>query len=125
MDTKLFKLKVYTTITQKHKNKLYFLGQLFGLAIKLKQIVEVNLDPILLFQLTHNLTSTQITEKLINKIINELNPDLFNKTPYICYNKNLALSNFVCMYNDEGDEINIENLKEETTKKLNHLLKQV
>ena len=117
-DTKLFKLKMYTSITPEHMDKLYFLGQLFGLAIKLKQIVEINLDPFLLYELTHNLTKDEISETLVNKIINELNPDLFNKTPYICYNKDLAISKFVCMYNEDGDEIDIDNLKEETTNKI-------
>lgn len=49
--------------------KLYFIGQLFGLAIILNQSIKINLNPILLYEMTHNLIPDNINEELINLII--------------------------------------------------------
>lgn len=127
--TKLYSLKSYSgprteTDENLYYSKLYFLGQLFGFAIKLKITIEINLDPILLYQLTHTLSSNRITKKLINKIINEYNPQLLNKTPYVCYDENLALTKNLCIYNEEGEEIYIDNLEKETNKKISISIKE-
>jgi hypothetical protein len=58
-----------------------------------------------------------LNEEFIHKIICDYNPELYNKTPYICYNKDLAEFEYTCIYNDEGDKIDINDLREETTKK--------
>ena len=125
-DTKLYGLKTYTRHDKDlHNNKLYFLGQLFGLAIKLKLTIEINLNPILLYQLTHTLSSNKITKELVSKIINELNPNLLNKTPYVCYNERLEQTySGVCFYNEEGEQIEISDLEAETNKKISSSIKE-
>ena len=116
--TNLFQFKFFSKMNKDLYDIYFFIGQLFGLAIKLKQIIEINLDPILLYQLTHNLNYNTINQKLIEKIISDYNPDLFNKIPFVCYNKDFAVFNNVCMYNDNGEQIAIEDLKKETTNKI-------
>ena len=66
IDTNLYKLKI---ITDKDiLEKLYFLGQLFGLALKLQIIIPINLDPVLLYKLSNDLKPSDFTEELINTI---------------------------------------------------------
>ena len=94
------------------------------MAIKLKLTIEINLNPILLYQLTHTLSSNKITKELVSKIINELNPDLLNKTPYVCYNDILAQSHNVCIFNEEGEPIEASDLEAETNKKISSSIKE-
>ena len=124
-DTKLYELKTYTGVNKDlHNQKLYFLGQLFGLAIKLNLTIEINLNPILLYQLTHTLSSNKIDKELISKIINDYNPNLLNKTPYVCYNGSLAQSHNVCIFNEEGEQIDMIDLEIETNKKISLSIKE-
>ena len=103
-DTKLYKLKVITK--QDNLDKLYFLGQLFGLALKLEIIIPINLDPILLYQLSHDLKPDDITETIIMNILNSYGSnDISNTPPFICYNENKALFQSRCtsLVNGDGD----------------------
>ena len=124
-DTKLYQLKLYYGDNKDlHNQKIYFLGQLFGFVIKLKLTIDVNLNPILLYQLTHTLSSNKINKELVSKIINELNPNLLNVSPYVCYNDLLAQSKTICVYDEYGDEINMINVETETNKRIGQSIKQ-
>ena len=122
--TKLYTLKHYSGKDKYlHYLKLYFLGQLFGLAIKLNKIIGINLDPILLYQLTHTLCSNEITKAFIGKILCDLNSQLVNKNPYMCYNTILAQNKNICIYNEDGEQIELNDLEKETTYKIISSLK--
>ena len=137
-DTKLFKLNSFTEdklLSNQNKEKIYFLGQLFGLAIKLKQIIQINLDPILLYQLTHNLDIENITKDKVVEIISNYDKNLLDTIPYLCFNLNtdtLETSTNLnsnpsiqsCLYNSEGESIQLSNMMEETIKKITDELKE-
>lgn len=99
-DTKLYILKTYSgSYKDLHNLKLYFLGQLFGSDIKVNHTIEINFNPILLYQLSHILSSNKITKELVSKIINEFNPNLLIITPCVCYNNSLAQTHNVHIFN--------------------------
>lgn len=122
--TGLYGLKIYSGRNKNlHLAKVLFLGELFGLAIKLKQIIEINLNPILLYQLAHELSSNKISKEVITKIINEYDPKILNTTPFVCYNENLAQKHNVCLYDYDGNEINLTDLEKETNEKISSSIK--
>jgi hypothetical protein len=122
--TGLYSLKMYTgNDKETHYSKLYFLGQLFGLALKFEQMIEINLDPILLYQLTHTLSSDKVTKEIVEKIINELDSSLLKTLPYMCYNNVMAQTNYVCIYNEDGEIIDESELEKETNHKISYFIK--
>jgi len=134
-ETKLYRLKPYTGNDKEHYYKIRFIGKLFGLAIKLRQIIEIELDPFLLLYLLYdNLDDeyTNLTEYQILFSIQNFNPDLLNQYPYICYDQQKYKSKESCKYNLDSEEIilsdneddNIIKIKEETTKKINDYYKE-
>jgi tripartite motif-containing protein 71 len=114
------------------KEKIYFLGQLFGLAIKLKLQIEIELDIFLLYQLIHDdFFKPSFNTDKITSIVKSFNPDLLIVKPYACYNEdlvNLSENKDYCTYieveNEDGDGYetkilnNIGDIKEETTRNI-------
>jgi len=125
-DTKLCKLKYFSD--ESVKDKIFFIGQLFGLAIKLNQTIQINLDPILLYQLTHELDVDNLSEDIIRQIIIDYDEKLLKTYPYQCYNKDLICElnlKGICLVDDENEVINTNNdYKKETTKKIIEGLKK-
>jgi tripartite motif-containing protein 71 len=112
-ETNLFRLK---TLTDKqldqneNTDKLYFIGQLFGLAIKLNLIIQINLEPLLLYQLAHDIDLFNFNKELILNIINDYNSELLEHIPYLCFdvNPDTLISqkmNFGCLYDSSGQII--------------------
>jgi len=122
-DTKLYTLKAFTKKPSKEEiDKIYFIGQLFGLAIKLSQLIEIELDLFLLYQMANDDFYWSNTKK-IKSIINDYDSTLLNSNyPYACYNSNIAQSKPSCNFtiNNEGEyiEIDLANIPNETTKKI-------
>jgi hypothetical protein len=127
-ETNLFRLK---TLSDKelnkddNKNKLYFIGQLFGLAIKLNLTIQINLDPLLLYQLAHDIDLFNFNKELVLSIIDDYNSELLENMPYLCFDINpdtfisLELKH-KCLYNDQGNTIvNFENLELNQNKIIN------
>ncbi len=65
-------------------NKIYFLGELFACAIQLRQLIEINLHPLLLYQMIHDDFDELSVEKIV-EIISDFNPNLLNEHPYSCF----------------------------------------
>lgn len=116
--THFYRLKTYLKPAQTLLSEYYFIGQLFGLAIKLKQLIDLKLDPFLLFQMTRGhfyLVDTSI----IKSIIYEYDPTLFNTyPPFYCYNDAININSNYCSYDGDGFQIDKKNIPEETTNKI-------
>ncbi len=78
-------------------DKLFFIGQLFGCALKLMNTIEINLDPFLLYQMVHD-DFDQITTEQIVKIINEFE---LKGHPYSCFKD--PITNKLCDYDIDGN----------------------
>ena len=94
------------------RDRLYFIGQLFASAIKLRQIIEINLNPLLLYQMLHN-DFDSITPAKILEIIE--NFDLSDTHPFSCF-KN-PITDKTCNYDEMGTEINDEKDKQDEAMK--------
>jgi hypothetical protein len=115
--SKLYKIKHETNPSQEFESKLYFVGQLFGLAIKLNQIIDIDLEPFLLYRMIlDNIDS--LTSEQIQNIVKDYNSKLLSVQPYLCYNDILGPITNYCLYDEEGNEISLNEIKEETTKKI-------
>jgi hypothetical protein len=112
-ETNLFRLKTLTEKeldTDQNKNKLYFIGQLFGLAIKLSLTIQINLEPLLLYQLAHDIDIFNFDKEQILSIINEYDSEILEQMPYMCFDINpdtLVTTKIKneCLYNSEGEPI--------------------
>ncbi len=115
--TQLYGLK---TVSTEMSDKIYFIGQLFGLAIKLKLQINIELNPFLLYQLTHDLDIYELNEIQIKNIIKDYDKNLLKIPPYICYNLESYNEPGIayCKYNSEGKLIDTTNYVEETTRKI-------
>ena len=112
-ETKLFRLKTLTDVElckDENKDKLYFIGQLFGFAIILNLTIQIKLEPILLYQLTHVIDLSNINKELILSIINDYDNEILEHIPYMCFDINPStlitpqIENR-CLYDSEGDTI--------------------
>ena len=127
-NTKLFKLNSFNEESLKknfNKEKIYFIGQLFGLAIKLNQQIQINLEPILLYQLSHNIdieNIENISKEDILKIINDYDEKMLDELPYLCFDVDESTktnsSNQSCFYNSDGELIQLSDIMKETIKKI-------
>jgi hypothetical protein len=91
-------------------NKINFLGELFGCAIKLKQLIDIELHPLLLYQMLHDDFDTISSEKIL-EIINDFDATLLETHPFSCF-KN-PITDSMCNYDAEGlNKISV-NQKEE------------
>ena len=106
------------------------MGQLFGLAIKLKQTISIELDIFLLYMITHDDFQTATSAK-IKSIIEDYDPEFLDTfTPYKCYNDDFTkvLEMHYCTYDADGEPIELqlqtqEHLADETTKKIKDLVR--
>ena len=99
------------------KLNIYFVGQLFGLAIKLKQLIEIKLSPFLLYQMIKD-DFDNLDTKLIIDLLNDYDPELINsyEHPYSCYKNNFSKMNKYCNYNIiDNTIIKNEDIANETT----------
>jgi hypothetical protein len=101
--------------------KIFFIGQLFGFAILLGQLIKIKLNPFTLYQMVRDDFVSVDTNKIIS-ILNEYDPNLINnhKYPFSCYNEDYF--NEMCEYTRDEDEngmpVKTDNIPEETTKKI-------
>jgi hypothetical protein len=101
--------------------KIFFIGQLFGFAILLGQLIKIKLNPFTLYQMVRDDFMSVDTNKIIS-ILNEYDPNLINnyKYPFSCYNEDYF--NEMCEYTRDEDEngmpLKTDNIPEETTKKI-------
>ena len=79
----------------KYLDKVRFLGSLFGLAIRLKLQIYINLDTFLLYQMIHDDFDTLTPDK-IEDIITNFDSKLFNYNPYNCFKKSKWLLDDNC-----------------------------
>jgi len=111
-DTKLYNLNVTFEENMTERPKFFFIGQLFGIAIKLNLQIYIELTPFLLYQLTHDLVVDQLNEIQIINIIKDYDIELLNKTPYTCYNSEIYGNNLIskatinyCKYINITDDV--------------------
>ena len=112
-ETKLFRLKTFTDVEldqNENRNKLYFIGQLFGLIIKLNLTLQINLEPILLYQLTHDIDLSNINKELILSIISDYDNEMLENMPYMCFDVNpdtliTPKIQIGCLYNSDGEPL--------------------
>ena len=132
-DTKLYKIKTMITTDKekiiKYKKELSFLGELIGFLIKIKEHLDINLEPMILYQLSNDVNIDILSEQDIIKIIKDLDSNLINTTPYICYNKEIVQCiekyNGICLYDDNtGNTVNIQQLAKLTTSRIKEYLKE-
>jgi hypothetical protein len=124
-DNKMFKLNTFDdkSLDKNLENKINFIGQLFGLAIKLKLTIQISLDPILLYQLTNDIDVEKITKDDIIKIINDYDEKMLDDLPFLCFdvdeNTNKTSTPYIsCFYNSEGIPVELSNVNEETVNKI-------
>jgi hypothetical protein len=89
-------------------DKINFLGNLFGCAIKLRQLIDIELHPLLLYQMLHDDFDTISSEKIL-EIINDFDATLLETHPFSCF-KN-PITDSMCNYDADGNVI--VNQKEE------------
>ncbi len=91
-------------------DKFYFIGQLFGCAIKLRQIIQIDLHPLLLYRMIYN-DFNLLTPEEILEIINKFNPELSNTHPFSCFQT--PITDTRCNENEDGNPINSEEEKKQ------------
>ena len=84
------------------ENKIKFLGKLFACAIQLRQLIQINLDPLILYQMSHNDFNTISIEK-IQEIINDFDSTLLETHPYSCFK--IPITDEKCNYDEMGEYI--------------------
>ena len=87
-------------LSSERRDRLYFIGQLFAMAIKLRQIIEINLHPLLLYQILHN-DFDSITPAKILEIIEKFG--LSDTHPFSCFKT--PITDINCNYDEMGLEI--------------------
>jgi hypothetical protein len=102
-------------------DKINFLGKLFGCAIQLRQLIDIELHPLLLYQMLYDDFDTISSEKIL-KIINYFDATLLDNHPYSCF-KN-PITDVLCNYDVDGNNITVNKkkramvfLKEKTSNK--------
>jgi hypothetical protein len=121
---------IHTIKSSLDNQQVFFIGQLFGYIIKIRQHINIRLDPILLYQILHDDIDLIISEELIS-IITDFDSNFLNYYPYACYNKeylkqtkDILLGSGMrgpgnCHYNLEYGIIeDITKIPEETTNKI-------
>jgi hypothetical protein len=83
-------------------DRLNFLGKLFAYAIKLRQLIDIELHPLLLYQMLHNDFDTINSEK-IKSIIENFNPSLLETHPYSCFKS--PITDDKCKYDMDGEPL--------------------
>ncbi len=83
-------------------DKIKFMGKLFGSAIQLRQLIEINLHPLLLYQILNDDFDTISNEKIL-AIINEFDPTLLETHPYTCLKT--PITDIRCDYDVMGEII--------------------
>jgi hypothetical protein len=104
-----------------NRQKIKFLGTLFGIIIKQKQQIFIDLDPFLLYQMVNDdffsLNSTQI-----QKILRDFDTNIFNHNPYRCFDEQRWQADPSCQYIEDADgnlvEYDIANRFTETVNKI-------
>ncbi len=86
--TRYFRLNIIpaSELTEDIRLKITFLGQLFGIIIKLKQQIYIDLDPFLLYQMVNNDFYT-LTPQQIIQILTDFDQRIFNYNPYKCFSE--------------------------------------
>ena len=111
---------------KENKEKIIFLGELFGLAIKLGNTIQINLNPFILYQIAHTINIDRLCAENIINIVESYKPFLLNSNNllFACYNSEKAKKLNMCLYNEDGTEIKLENMSMETTNKIRIMLKE-
>lgn len=102
---------------KEYNDKIYFLGQLFGLAIKLQCIIEINLDIFILYQMIHD-NFYSLNSKEIIDIVKKFDSKLLDKLPYKCYDEKNYNQYDYCKYDIDSEQIELENLDIKTDEKI-------
>jgi len=117
-------LKIAENPSVEYLNRIEFLGSLFGIAINLELQIFVNLDPLLLYQMTHD-NFNSLTPEEIKLIITNFDSELFNYTPYKCFDENEWNKDPYCQYNEEGKTLDISTRENDTILKIKNLYNSV
>ena len=80
------------------------------MTIKLNLTLQINFEPILLYQLAHGIDISNTNKELILSIINDYDNELLENIPYMCFDINpdtliKTKLEIGCLYNSEGDTI--------------------
>ncbi len=110
-----------------NRQKIKFLGTLFGIIIKQKQQIFIDLDPFLLYQMVNDdffsLNSTQI-----QKILRDFDTNIFNHNPYRCFDEQGWQADPSCRFIEDADgnlvEYDIANRFTETVNKIKEPFRQ-
>lgn len=104
------------------KGKIFFLGQLFAYAIIQRLTINIDLNPLLLYQMTHDLDIEKMTVDDVKYLISHYGSRLVSKYPYACFDSNRGRRMTSCIY-DKGEKmvanindiptINLDKIKEE------------
>ncbi len=100
--TKYFRFNIIppSELTQDIRLKITFLGQLFGIIIKLKQQIYIDLDPFLLYQMVNNDFYT-LTPQQIIQILTDFDQRIFNYNPYKCFSEDGWQADQNCQWIEE------------------------
>ncbi len=116
-DTETGFINLVSTCEKSELQKIKFLGSLFGLALRLKVNIFISLDPLLLYQMINDDLST-LSYQQIQSIINDFNPSLLRKYPYICLDENNWRTISSCKYDLDFNEIEITENDEENLRRI-------
>ncbi len=94
-----------------HNDKFEFIGELFGCAIKLREKIEIDLHPLLLYRMIFNDLDLLTPEEIL-EIINDFDPELSNSHPFSCFQT--PITDTRC---NESGELNGEPIGSEEEKK--------
>jgi hypothetical protein len=98
--------------------KINFLGKLFAYAIQLRQLIEINLHPLLLYKMLHDDFDSISNEKILS-IIEDFDSTLLETHPYSCFKT--TITDPACNWDVDKDGNVIEvigNKSEEAMKNL-------
>lgn len=70
------------------KGKIFFLGQLFAYAIIQRLTINIDLNPFLLYQMTHDLDIGKLTVNDVKYLVSHYGTYLVSKYPYACLDSN-------------------------------------
>jgi hypothetical protein len=83
-------------------DKIIFLGKLFAYAIKLRQLIDIELHPLLLYQMIHD-DFDSISGEKIKSIIENFKPSLLETHPYSCLKS--TITDITCKYDIDGEPL--------------------
>lgn len=120
-----FNMVKITPPTQKFedlKGKIFFLGQLFAYAIIQRVTINIDLNPFLLYQMTHDLDIEKLTVDDVKYLISDYGTNLLSKYPYACLDLNRGKRTLSCTH-DKNEKsvsdirdipiVNLEKIKED------------